>query len=147
MKKVTRQSVFETNSSSTHSISIADAGDLTDTLAVDEKGTCVICGGTFGWEIEDYYDAASKASYAYVYARDHAPDRTQAIERLCRVVMARTGAKLVQFGSRENDEDEDYGYIDHQSDYVCGEAFESDEKLAAFIFSPKSWLHTDNDNH
>lgn len=62
MNTVRRRFVFETNSSSSHSISIVSGDYIPDKIYVDETGTCNIFPGEFGWEIEDFYDAASKAS-------------------------------------------------------------------------------------
>jgi len=67
----TRQAVFETNSSSTHSLSISSSStDLLDTLPLNEQGEVVLNGGQFGWEVEDYSDAGTKASYAAIYVSE-----------------------------------------------------------------------------
>jgi len=52
-KRLIRQSVFETNSSSAHSISLGkDTGKqfLLDTLYPDQNGTITLTGGEFGWD-------------------------------------------------------------------------------------------------
>lgn len=151
MKSI-RKSVFETNSSSTHSISIDATGVCEPNLSV-ENGICQIYGGEFGWEVEDYRDARTKASYCLTYImtiiRDEARRDCLGI-MLTKVVKEVTGARDVMFcecGKRHWDDKPNYGYIDHQSDYVCAEAFESEEALKQFIFCPGSVLHTDNDNH
>lgn len=135
MKKITRVGVFETNSSSSHSISISATGMANAKLIV-EKGVCEIYDGEFGWGVEVYHDAASKAAYAYTYARDN----TERMEMLERVIKKVTGCDVVKFISQD-------GYIDHQSSDTCAEAFASDELLKHFIFNPKSVLVIDNDNH
>ena len=60
MKTQVRRSVFETNSSSTHSISIVKESSNTHFPSVVEFNT-----GEFGWEWENYNDYRSKASYLY----------------------------------------------------------------------------------
>lgn len=146
MHKVTRRAMFETNSSSTHSITIVN-GTADDKLPV-RAGVCRIYPGEFGWEAEDYTDAATKASYCLTYAKnDGAPDRL--LKMLEEVIKEATGAEKVEFTERHS-EFYPWGYIDHQSGLtesdVCSEAFESKEKLKNFIFCSKSLLHTGNDN-
>ncbi len=142
MKTNIRQSVFETNSSSTHSISIAEEiSMLMDTdLIPDETATIELTGGEFGWEWEKYNDAPTKANYAAVFSKNN-PDWR---ELLSNVICKQTGAINVLFNNMEG------SYIDHQSDAGEGgaamEAFESEEKLRQFIFNKNSWLFTGNDN-
>jgi hypothetical protein len=62
MKKVIRKGVFETNSSSTHSITIADSGKLQNTLPITDGKIFVTCE-EFGWEQEVHTDAYTKLSY------------------------------------------------------------------------------------
>lgn len=136
INEVVRKSVFETNSSSSHSITIAAGEFVPDTLPVID-GKVTIYPGKFGWEIEDYYDARTKASYAMVDARGDA-----AREQMLRDVISKEcGGAEVVFS------DPDEGYIDHQSRGTADRAFGSYETLRQFIFNPASNLHTDNDNH
>lgn len=154
MKKI-RNKVFETNSSSTHSISIAEASseDLMDTLVIDKLGNINIEGMEFGWEQREYSDSATKASYAMIYAIDWAGERTEEFKQILKnVIKKQTGCKEVIFPSKEKKDDWDfypYGYIDHQS--VEGGnlhyLFEDVELLRQFIFNKSSILTTDNDNH
>lgn len=145
MKQI-RTSVFETNSSSTHSISVAEEGEgVLSTLTVSKKGVVSIGGGEFGWEQEWYNDAETKADYMAVYAKECYPEEGIAgvplWDILCDVIKEQTGCKEVKYIKG--------GYIDHQSvesqDYHS--VFESPEKLRLFIFSQASYLETDNDNH
>lgn len=114
-----------------------------DYLWVDEHGTCRIEPGEFGWEVDDYHDAATKASYAMVWAHEYgkAAHRTM----LRKVIKEATKAKKVVFGQND-DEYSPREYIDHQSQDVAEKAFESEQTLRDFIFNPKSRLHTCNDN-
>jgi len=60
MKKV-RQQVFETNSSSSHSLTVASTGKILDTLGQD--GIITLNSQEFGWGVEEYDDAQTKAEY------------------------------------------------------------------------------------
>ncbi len=71
MKQHIRQQVFETNSSSTHSISIAENSAefeliMDNTLIPDNHGYIRLNGGEFGWEWRRYNDALTKANYISV---------------------------------------------------------------------------------
>jgi hypothetical protein len=137
-----RIGVFETNSSSTHSIAISDKDCVLDTLSVVD-GVCTIYSGEFGWEIETYYDAASKASYCLTWAKEYGDETHE--DMLKRAVSTQMGGVQVEF--EPSGGLYDWGYIDHQSSDVCNEAFGSDVSLRNFIFNPNSVLVTDNDNH
>lgn len=155
MKKV-RVGVFETNSSSSHSISIATDQDLKyhikkvlnkivlDHLPIDNLGTCSIYSGEFGWEEQTYNDAAAKASYCLTWAKQYG--NKQHLDMLKRVIKEFTNAKRVKFVKSGSDS-YPWGYIDHQSDGIAAPAFASDTTLECFIFNTESWLKTDNDNH
>ncbi len=151
--KVTRRNVFETNSSSTHSITIAGGDYEPQGLDVSpEHGSAVrIHPGEFGWEQATYRDAATKASYALTFAKQTEDDA--ALELLRRVIAAETAAVVVFV--QTGDEHHPWGYIDHQScesydgevEGAAVEVFKSRDALRDFIFNPQSVLVTDNDNH
>ena len=143
-----RKSVFETNSSSTHSLSISDIGGLYQTLRHSDGIISVPLGFyEFGWEQETYYDAESKLAYMMIYARDWSKGKEKEFfEILKEIVEKQTGCILI------NDESEggyDNGYIDHQSVEDCDlhYMFYEPELIRQFIFNPNSYLETDNDNH
>lgn len=149
MKNI-RNKVFETNSSSTHSISISEDSDgILDTLPVTD-GTVTLTGGEFGWEWNKFNDSTTKANYAAVFAQGD--EKMEPM--LVKVLKLHTGAKKVEFDfTREWKDPSDavkYSYIDHQSDRTesgdAFQAFESPEKLKNWIFNPASWLFTGNDN-
>jgi len=144
MKKQVRQNVFETNSSSSHSISIEPSSDgLYDTIIPDEEGNVVLTGGEFGWEIEEHIDALTKANYCAVDQLDN-DDR---IEMLKEVIKEQTGCNDVVINFSDDWKKANYSYIDHASSGTSDEAFHSKEDLRDFIFSKNSILYTDNDNH
>ncbi len=100
------------------------------------------CGGTteFGWEIKDHYDFGSKLNWCYLQAEGQ-PYWIGMIES---VLMEELGVTEIKWNFAEGIE----GYIDHQS--IGGDnrrMFDSRENLIAFLFSPDSYIHTDNDNH
>jgi hypothetical protein len=148
----TRQAVFETNSSSTHSLSISSSStDLLDTLPLNEQGEVVLNGGQFGWEVEDYSDAGTKASYAAIYVSEWSGEKSAEFkEVLDTVIKQQTGCSNVVYDlSTDWSHPRETSYIDHQSveggqlDYL----FEDPELLRQFIFNPRSVLHTVNDNY
>jgi hypothetical protein len=146
MRKI-RHGVFETNSSSTHSITVPKDAAINDSLRVSEDGVCEIETGEFGWEYARYTDAATKASYCATFAKN--TNERSYEYRLISVIKNKTGAKSVKINQCSNEEYNQWGYIDHQSiENECPQsAFESDECLERFIFSRDSELVTDNDNH
>lgn len=141
--KVIRNGVFETNSSSMHSIHIARAAKTYDTIAPNGDGDIVLTGGEFGWEEETYYDSLTKANYCAVDTEGDADKRAM----LEKVITEHTGAKRVVFDIKVDWRELGYSYIDHRSAGTSHDAFDSEEVLKEFIFNPKSHLRTDNDNH
>jgi hypothetical protein len=136
MKNI-RSSVFETNSSSTHSISISkDSYGILETIVPNDNGIIILIGGEFGWEWEKYNDALTKANYCAV---DNINNRDMLIE----VIKEHTGAKDVVIAI---DESWNSSYIDHQSEGTSNEAFKTKETLKNFIFNSKCYLFTGNDN-
>lgn len=135
MKKLIRKGVFETNSSSSHSISIAteDKEFVLDTLYPDQNGIITVEGDDYGWEWFKHNDAETKASYA---AQSFANDDNQ-LELLKEVIIEQTGAEDVKFVGLQD------GYVDHDS---YGVAPKSKHELRNFIFNKNSWLFGGNDN-
>jgi hypothetical protein len=132
-----RSNVFETNSSSTHSISISDNLDgILETIVPNDNGIIILIGGEFGWEWEKYNDALTKANYCAV-------DNPNNRDMLIKVIKEHTGAKDVVIVV---DESWNSSYIDHQSGGTSNKIFETEETLKNFIFNPKCWLFTGNDN-
>lgn len=151
MKKFIRKGVFETNSSSTHSICIGkeDKRFCTDKLPIDEQGRIMIWPGEFGWEIDHYNDAVTKASYCLTWAKQYNKEDVVYVNMLKKVISEQMNVSKDKIIFRTINDDTYYpnGYIDHQSIYVAQKAFESEDSLRAFIFNPESILITDNDNH
>jgi hypothetical protein len=156
----TRSGVFETNSSSTHSICIdrkSKNGFMDTSLVPDENGVVHLQGGEFGWSYERFHDAQSKASYVAIYLDVWVNDLLQKEKmknEFVELIKTQTGATEVSFDfsadyDSESSLDKNWSYIDHQSvedrdlDYLWDDL----EDLRQFIFNPNSVLITDNDNH
>jgi hypothetical protein len=159
MKQI-RRNVFETNSSSTHSFS--HCGGTYNDLSVDYDGYVHTQLGEFGWEIEDYFDSASKLAYILLvaaYFSDHSfwyfdqswedewesfkeTDEFKDIEDTVKSRMNCEGIII---------DEKCEGYIDHQSleDYhslADWLSWTGADSIEDFIFGGVV-LHTDNDNH
>ena len=134
MKNV-RNSVFETNSSSSHSIHISKEVTVYDnSLVPNSNGVVYITGGQFGWEYEEYDDAITKATYCAT------PGSGLSHKLLTEALEKHTGAKEVVIDISKDD------YIDHQSCGLLNE-LKTVEDVINFIFNPNCILTTDNDNH
>lgn len=146
-----RQHVFETNSSSSHSISIAEPNskEFMEIWVPDAEGNINLSGGQFGWEIVEYNDAETKANYclvdiagSYAESEDDIHDKNK-YDMLISVLKEQTGANNIAIDWKQIKD----SYIDHQSVGTSDEAFVSKETLRQFIFNKESILTTDNDNH
>ena len=145
MKNI-RQQVFETNSSSSHSISICSSSQTYSTIHPDENGVITLIGGEFGCGYEEYYDSETKANYCAV---DMFNDESK-IEMLKKVICDHTGAKevVLDFDPHEcYSNSHNWSYVDHQSQGTSSDAFENESTLKNFIFGRGSYLIIDNDNY
>jgi hypothetical protein len=133
-----RQNVFETNSSSTHSICIAKNSTLELPKQVEFKF------GEFGWEKRTLNSVLKKASYLYTGLKDNY--RLEDIEKIKQYLTN----KNIEYHFEESKEDRwNNGYVDHSDeltdflDYVCS----SENNLLDYLFSPLSFILTGNDNN
>ena len=141
MKISIRKGVFETNSSSTHSISISSEGSPTDSIHVNADGEIRVYG-EFGWEEDDHYESSEKLAYAVIYA-SRQEDKMQMLKE---AVAEHLNIPEVTFRG-DGVKGDDFGYTDHQSFGEVAEAFSSKETLINFIFNPNSFFTTGNDNN
>ena len=151
MKRLIRNGVFETNSSSSHTVCVSRGAKVYDTIAPDIHGVVTIEPGEFGWEREVYYDPQTKASYAMAFAGD-AKNSQELLAMLEKVIKDHTMCNTVVLKAEKDWQGLDsYGDIDHQSGPHeggdCWKAFESEQALKDFLFGPDSYVETDNDNH
>lgn len=139
MKQLIRHGVFETNSSSSHSISIANETKefVLDSLYPDTNGEILLTGGEFGWNWFKHNDALTKANYvAQAFNYTGAQHSEKNMRTLYEVIMKQTGAEDVLFRTEK-------GYIDHDSHGICPVTH---DELKNFIFNKNSWLFGGNDN-
>ena len=146
-----RKGVFETNSSSTHSICIAKDAELSIPQTLDFKF------GEFGWEKDTLRSTNEKASYLFT--------------ALCSMAMINELDAIIKYlqseGIEVTCEDAEYfsydsgdgvtrtslsideGYVDHVSnlkeflDAICADT----NKLMRYLFSHLSFIITGNDNN
>lgn len=142
MATTIRNNVFETNSSSTHSISIR-VGNQWDTIIPDEEGKIYLNGGEFGWQWEKFNDALTKANYCAV---DYIYDDFK-IEMLKEIICEYTGAKEVIMNFTTDWNKPNRSYVDHGGSGSAEDAFCSKENLKNFLFNKSSWLFLGNDNN
>lgn len=158
-----RQGMFETNSSSTHSVVIdrnylrwkeqaPEDGHLylesvfprweNNTFSTEYK----VKGGEFGWEWRLYNSLDEKLSYLTTFVKEYSPQHEPF---LLEVFKEQTGLDLI---FEEMTEEETYhkpwGYIDHQAleDGFINDYFESKEALRLLIFNRAYAIATGNDN-
>lgn len=143
--------MFETNSSSTHSLVInGEPGVFTDTLWSRDGQTVVVEGGEYGWEYNTYHCAGGKLDYMATLIFGEYEDDKESQEMLCRVVKEQTGYDLIWKPRMRASWSGDGTmvadvYIDHQS---VGRIWDgSEEELKNIIFNPGYYIETDNDNH
>lgn len=157
MKLQVRNGVFETNSSSTHAVSVC----AFDINKHEIPETVVFETGDFGWEIRDYNDVDSKAAYLWtaVVSEYQYLDEEEDLIRIKSAftkILNDAGVKNVYF------KDADYktsdwvsrpyldvdGYIDHAGDLFgwANEMIEEPELLLGYLFNNESVVSTGNDN-
>lgn len=159
-----RRHVFETNSSSSHSVSYSNNATAPLNLEVmkrslDSRGTGVIVGtfGEYGWGYECLNSFDEKLSYALTSIRYFDNGITENAEQLMQtnsfqwineVLQESVGLTLVLGGSN------DLGYIDHQSsttlsdyDFMSHNEDEFKAGIRNLLFNESICIIIDNDNH
>jgi len=161
MPRNVRNAVFETNSSSSHSVTvtndeIVETGLSKDTL---RKGVIEVRPHGFGWEWKRYYTPEEKIGYLLAQrcadfissspegedCADRLKDRFDQARELLEAVEEVSGCRVAVYPP----EDQDYGdsvYVDHESHGVGYELFGSRKRLAHFVLSKSSYVQTGNDN-
>jgi hypothetical protein len=154
-----RRGVFETNSSSSHSISISCSDHFSDLFANVVKGGVVYGTGLeFGWGYDIYSSANIKLQYLItgIFSScssqldvEDKKENNSYYKMLKDVIKEYTNyeLKIVDFDNIKEKKYYPYGYIDHQSYGEYAMAFDSKNTLANFLFNPQSTLIIDNDNH
>lgn len=148
MKRQIRSSVFETNSSSTHSIAIPKNGGVPNSVSfyIDE----------FGWGFEEV--VASDYFYTAIYeTSDTESEANEKIEKLKNILDAHNIAyhfgeiKSHTWHSDYNNKDYlslDNGYIDHGYELkdLVDELLNDEDKLMRFLYGGLVFTGNDNSN-
>lgn len=165
--KVIRNSVWETNSSSMHTVSIKGKKDITKYAFVGDSESLAVYLDEYGWSGPDCDDFMSKLAYAMCmvlmteYPGFNYWDEDFTVNQT--VLESLDGYQLLLNAVRTQfPECEEivikklrgyypYGYIDHQSceDYSSLRDFLEDWNLTAerYLFDYGVVVHIDNDNH
>ena len=133
--KTIRNNVFETNSSSTHSLCIGCGEKEFPTL--NKNGNVEIRLSTYGWEEDVYYDLEDRMSYVFSYLYDTREYHEDLFEELINYIKENTGANDVEFTDTE------WCYVDHGSEHMTL----TFDWLIDFMFNKGGSFTTDNDNH
>lgn len=163
-----RKNFPETNSSSSHSVSISLSGKYYKpeewNIEIQDDGTIFIPNSTddFGWEFRKYNDVLTKIQY--VSSIFYVKENPKKLKILKDVIKSFTGAKRVIFEFEKEFEEEYRDYlkkneklnlkdiinfgseIDHGSNSIFPQILESKNTIKDFIFNPSSWLFLGNDN-
>ena len=155
MKKI-RRYIFETNSSSSHSLAFSKKNrGYSYELPVDEDGVLTIPFGEFGWGPDVLKTPIDKLSYYvtdnYMDGIDADKDWEDVVEELKEkdwvrelIDMIKTNCPYVKEVTFEKSDSYDpFGYVDHQS---CGTSHEDDISAEELIFSNDVIIIIDNNN-
>lgn len=141
MKKV-RKGMFETNSSSTHTIIITDKNC--------EPGALVDFQiGEFGWERRVLRTITAKASYLYTIACEcYGHDVYQDLYEVLAKYGVQCECSVPAVFSSDCCGYLENGYVDHASDGMnfVDAIFHSESRLIRYLFSGESFVVTSNDN-
>lgn len=156
MKQI-RRNLFETNSSSTHAITIANNTD--DDFKNNLPKVLELELGEFGWEYDRHQTISERASYLFTaivyngWVEEYMPKLVDTLKKWG-VEVRYPELKKIESEYRPGDfyfepvEGRGYFYIDHGfelKDFV--EKLFSDETLLMnYLFSPESFVSTGNDN-
>ncbi len=167
MKVQVRRSVFETNSSSTHSISIIKKSNITEF-----PDTVVFGKGEFGWDFDIHFDTTTKAQYIWEAItscyRTNIDKVNNAIKSITDILAKHNikavfpyadhmkvkvhkyddGSEYTYIKFMNNDDEEDSGYVDHGNELgdFLTDIISDEKKLMNYLFDYNSYVSTGNDN-
>lgn len=158
MKRTIRRGVFETNSSSMHSISITEEEEGQDKNIGETHGVVVGYFGEYGWGYERLTTPLEKLSYVLTSLPYLIGDVTELddytesvyVRWLGEMVKDYTGSELeIQGGECQY---HPMGYIDHESTGILRDYWSEEEEgfksnMRDLIFSSKYTIVIDNDNN
>lgn len=168
MRKTIRYGMFETNSSSCHSVTVKGKYNKDDyVLIANHSGVISVSLDEYGWDGDPCYDFDSKLAYAMSmvlhteypnfnhYDEDFVVDQEvledlNGYKMLLNAIKERCKCNQIVI-KRHNMDYYPYGYIDHQSyeDYDSLQDFLDDWNVDVdrFLFDDGVVVHIDNDNH
>ena len=132
--KITRKSVFETNSSSAHSVCIVKG---TDYVCPPYQEVIEIAGGRYGWGYSTESSFEDKLNYVGQMIWCIGNNETK--DLLKEVLIEMTNCKQVIWDNSSLEE----GYVDHQS---LDNSFLNKEDLKNLLFLEQSHIVITNDN-
>lgn len=138
-----RNKVFETNSSSTHCITVSDRNNGKYDLPITVKPDWY---GEFGWQWETWSSIEEKLAYmircliAYDYTKETLQDKIKPIQE-------RLHSLGIDFELPTYDDWQD-GYVDHEDWYQeeMEDIYNNDNDLLNFLLSENSYIEGGNDN-
>lgn len=130
MKKIIRQSSWETNSSSSHSLIISGKQSIFDTIVPNEDNVIQIRTSEYKYESE-FNTPILKLIYLYIAITQQNFGDKQSLKVIKQVIKQHTGAKYVIF-----EEDKDYVYIEDMGDLPL--VLNDKSWIKNFIFA-KNW--------
>lgn len=142
MKTQIRNNVFETNSSSVHTITISN----TSPQGIDNY--IFFDRGEYGWEWEIYNSSQDKANYLYECMIDLFYHNNSLKEKCNRIreelALYNVGCDFVEVNG-DNIFD---GYVDHgsQNEELVNYLLDNPDKLIDYLFNDTSYIATGNDN-
>jgi hypothetical protein len=151
-----RKSIFETNSSSTHAITIANNAD--DDFKKNLPKELEFGTGEYGWEFERYNDVKNKANYLFtgILYCDLCDEYLPKIKEILSnwgveaifPELAKKKSEYAEKGWYYVLADGDDGYVDHGGELKdFFKAICNDETLLMnYLFSGESFVATGNDN-
>lgn len=147
-----RSAVFETNSSSSHSLTLGKAR-LAPLMATEDElrtGKIHVALQEYGWGWERLYTARNKMSYLATQVKGQYDTSSDAsfnasieygpLQLLKDLVHELTGCKIEFLNSESS-------YIDHQSVGLGTELFGDPDQLKAFLLDESAYIQTGNDNN
>lgn len=154
MKKVIRNNVFETNSSSSHTLILSKVKSGKDIITSDTD-ELYMNGGEFGWGYDQLWSAKMKLQYVLTYFLNKLDDdmtiedimQEDFFKLLSDIVKEETGLKLC-LGDKWFEDEFEFGYIDHESADMlgCFGDVYNKEFLRNIIFNKEIIIEIGNDN-
>jgi len=153
MKTVIRRSVFETNSSSMHSLAMVGK----DRMGIYKFGKSVtVSSDEYGWSGDNLSSPLEKLNYiaTMIQYKDSSEEIAESrfFQWLSEMFKDYTGSELVYEPYDKNDEWYKDGYIDHQSTDILDDVWSENKEefknnMRDIVFNDKYFIIIDNDNH